>query len=503
MRRAFGLALVGASLAACGGSAGPARHTAAPPPITLAPQSPTLTTTPDASVEGPPPPGPTLDLHLPRTTWIALDNGLRVGVMRTTTRPLVEVRLVVAGGRAFDGERTGLAALTAELLRRSTEADPPRSPVAVRFAALGARLEVHADTDATTYSLRVPPERTSDAMDALAAMVRAFEPAPREFAQARAALGRALQRRAELDADFDARMILFADLYDQPLGRHPYSSYDALPREIEGLAATELRAYFRRAYTPRAMAVLVAGDTSMEATRSDALRAFGALRGAEPPGLTFAEPTHRTTLKLSIADRPGAETSHVLVGWLGPERLDPRWPVARLATTVLADAAGHGARAELVERANGPSAWLLVADAPTAETVAVIHDALDAAERLTNTPPSAQALDAAQKRLFDATAMDARTLAQLADRAALRPLLGLADDADEAALQLARATPPEVVPQAFVEWAEPTRAVVVVVGDAARIGDALAPLAEVKIVAPTRGFERDRTLRYNPAPGPR
>jgi zinc protease len=501
-RSALALALVAAASSACvtqGPVAAPQTALAAPAVPALAPLDapPSRATPPE---DAPPSPGPSLALHLPRTTWIALENGMRVGVARSATRPFVEVRLAIAGGRAFDGERTGLAALSAELGRRSASAEGSSRAISSRFAALGATLRVDAGMDATTFALRVPKAQLDSAVDALATLARTFEPSPREVSQARDDLAKELTLRAEEDADFDARMILFADLYDQPLGRHPYSSFDALPKELQSLTHSELRAYQRRVYTPRAMALVVAGDTTMEAARSAAERAFGAQRGAEPTGISFAEPTQRTARKVSIADRPGSAQAHVLVGWLGPERTDPRWPAARLAATVLASASG--ARGELTELAHGPSLWLAVADVPPGEAARAVEAVLASAERLASEPATPTELDAAVKRVFDHSAMTFGSLAQIADRAVLRPLLGLPEGADELALEEIRTTPPDVLTALIREFAVPAHAVIVVDGDATHMGEALARFADVKIVAPTRGFERDRTLRYNPAPVP-
>lgn len=469
---------------------------AVPAPAT--PEAPPSPSTP--AEEAPPAPGPPLALHLPRTTWITLENGLRVGVARSATRPFVELRLVVAGGRAFDGERTGLAALTAELMRRSASAEGANRGISSRFVALGAPLRVDAGMDATTFALRVPRARLDDAVDALAALARGFEPSLHDVSEARDELARALTLRAEQDADFDARMILATDLYDQPLGRHPYSSFDALPRELRSLAPSELRAYQRRTYVPRAMALLVAGDATMEAARGAAERAFGGLRGGDPAGVSFAEPTQRTTRKVTIADRPGSERARVLVGWLGPERSDPRWPAARLAATLLASASG--ARGELTELANGPSLWLAIADVPVGEAAPAIESILASAERLAVAPPTPSELDGAVKQVFDHAAMGLGSLGEIADRAVARALLGLPEGADELALEETRTAAPEALSALIRELAVPAHAVIVVDGDAARLGDALARFADVKIVAPTRGFERDRTLRYNPTAPP-
>src|SRR6185295_7745830 len=103
-------ALVLAALTGCA--------TPAPLPPSLSGELPALNTTPPPPRrrEEPPPSAPAKPLRFPAAVWSDLPSGLRVAVVPGKALPLVHVRVVIAAGTAADGERPGLAAITAQLV---------------------------------------------------------------------------------------------------------------------------------------------------------------------------------------------------------------------------------------------------------------------------------------------------------------------------------------------------------------------------------------------------
>ncbi len=77
-----------------------------------------------------------MDVHLPAATWTEQPDGLTVGTLPITGLPLAEVRVVVMGGRAAEGEQRGASEILAEIVKRS----------AASVESLGGRLEVRAGT---------------------------------------------------------------------------------------------------------------------------------------------------------------------------------------------------------------------------------------------------------------------------------------------------------------------------------------------------------------------
>src|SRR5882762_2715155 len=55
--------------------------------------------------EAPPDSGPAKDYRFPKTVWSELPTGLRFASIPIKALPLVQIRVVVLGGKAADGER--------------------------------------------------------------------------------------------------------------------------------------------------------------------------------------------------------------------------------------------------------------------------------------------------------------------------------------------------------------------------------------------------------------
>ncbi len=450
------------------------------------------------AVDTPPQAAPLFDVHLPRIAWTELRSGLRVGVLRSATVPWVDLRLVVLGGRALDGERTGLAVLTTELLQRGSGAKS--RALLARAEAIGATITTHTELDYVVLGLSAPRESLDEATDVLLSLARTLDPSPADFARAKAYLSEARRTREASDGDYGARLVMFEDLYDQPLGRHPYSSFEAHPAELQSLSLNELRAYHKRMFVPSNMVLVAAGDVRSDEVLRVSDRVAGAQRAPEPQGISFSEPNVRTTRKVTIVDVKGAESSLVTVGWLGPTAADPRWPAARLAAALIAqEVASMGpASSALVPVANSPSAWLeqvLVTKLATAEAVQKLFDAT--AQVRTTIANDAGPWEAQRTALAELE-MARSTLEKHAVRGAELRLFGLPDDADESYVRALSQTTPEMVARAAHDLIDENAAVVVVTGDAEVIGPSLARFADVKILDPAKGFERERTLRYNP-----
>src|SRR5262245_54873772 len=133
MKRQFSIVALG-TLCACSSAAPPPK--ARPPAPVLAAESETRPKPPER--ETPPEPGTRRERRVGPATWTELSNGLRGATIENRSLPLVEIRFVVQGGRAEDGEKPGLVALTSQMLKEGGGA---------RFEALGTSLGVEMTAD--------------------------------------------------------------------------------------------------------------------------------------------------------------------------------------------------------------------------------------------------------------------------------------------------------------------------------------------------------------------
>ncbi|MEP7120010.1 MAG: insulinase family protein, partial [Byssovorax sp.] len=250
--------------------------------------------------EAPPESGPAKEYRFPKVTWAELANGLKVATIPIKALPLVQIRVVVSGGKAADGERPGLASLTGDLLEAGGAGPFSSKDLVNRIESLGGNLGIETSFDSTELSLSVTRDHLADALGLLGTIVRE----PRFDA---AEFGKLKKRETERTADsartsgaWGASMVLYRDLFDLPSDHHPYASYDATKAEIERITAADCRALHKRLFVPRNAFVVVAGDTTPEAAKAFAEKAFGAWRGGEAQVISFTDPNPPSGLKITV-----------------------------------------------------------------------------------------------------------------------------------------------------------------------------------------------------------
>lgn len=423
----------------------------------------------------------------------------------------MQVRVVVPGGKSADGERPGLASLTGDLLEAGGAGPFSSKDLVTRIESLGANLAIDTTLDRTELWLSVTRDHLADALGLLGTIVRE----PRFDA---AEFGKLKKRETERTADsartsgaWSASMVLYRDLFDLPSDHHPYASYDATPTEIGRITAADCRALHKRLYVPKNAFVVVTGDTTPEAAKAVAEKAFGAWRGGEAPVISFTDPNPPSGLKITLVDRPKSSQSDVYAAVLGPERADKSWAAISVANQILGggvssrlfldvrekQSLAYRTRSSLTEVAHGPSPLIAYAGTQTAKTGLALKGLLDNLEAIGHTAASPEEVETATRYLADVFAIRMETLGAVGGELAHLRVMGLPDDYDDGYRKELRNITAPLALKAASEAIRPGHAIIVVAGDAKVIGPMLSHFGEVKVVDPTRDFERIRTIPMN------
>jgi predicted Zn-dependent peptidase len=481
------------------------------PPPQPPPPAPTAAESAEPAREAPPPSGTMRPFQMPRAAWSELPGGLRVGTLVSKALPLVQIRVIVGGGKAFDGERPGLASLTAQLLKDGGAGNLAGRDLVTRVAELGADLHVETGSDATYLSLAVTRDQLDAAMDLLGAVVVRPRMAADEFKKLQKRSEERLADAARTSGTWGAQMVLHKDLFNLPAEHHPYASYGPTASDVARITLADCRAYHKRTFVPKNTIVIVAGDTTPEAAQAAVKRAFSGYKGGEPPSLSFTDPEPIGARKITVVDRPRSSQSDVFVAALGPDRADKRWAAFAVANQILGGGVSgrlfldvrekrslaYGTRSGIAELSHGPSVLTAYAGTQTAKTGLALQGLLENLEKLaTIVPADAEAQDAA-RYLVDSFAVKLETIGAVADEVVRLRVLGLPEDWNEGYRKELRDITAPLALKAASDFLRPGREVIVVAGDAAVVGPMLSHYGEVKVVDPTRDFARVRTIPMN------
>ncbi len=333
---------------------------------------------------------PPLRFMTPATRTLA--NGLRIAVFPQPGSGLVQVQLMVPAGSAAEGAApTGVASLTAQMLRQGTA-----SRTAQQFAAdlerIGGVFNVSVTRDAAMVAggfragdLAAGLELISDAVLNPLFDPEAFEGVRRQAAQQ---LG-TFRRNGAGIADERAWSALF--------GSHPYAR--SQQGAIDALFATKgdhLRAFHRDRWRPDRAVLAVTGEVSPEQVFAAVEARFGTWAGRTTPDP--ARPAPAPIPGVRVIDAREAPTAEIRWGALAPGRADPALPAWTLLAAALneSESLPPGSRVQLVTLAD---ASLLLFSAPSSlsqvgRTAKQMHDAIDA---LATGPPKGPALESLRR----------------------------------------------------------------------------------------------------------
>jgi zinc protease len=467
----------------------------------------------DAVRESPPESGPPRETPFPKIEHAELPNGLQLQVIQAHTLPIVQLRIVVKSGSAADGDMTGLALLTAKMLKDGGAGRYSSRELLVRIETLGADLGVEVDPDSTVLSLAVAREHFEEAVDLLAAVAREPRWDGAEFAKLKKRQVQRVADRAKSSGAWTATMLLFRELFRLPSGVHPYASYDATPSELQRITVANCRDFYRKNFVPKNAAVIVAGDVDLDAARKTVERALASWKGPDVGPMTFAEATPPEHVKILLADRPNSAQTDIYVGMLGPARRDESWAAVKVANQVLGGGVSgrlfldvrekrslaYNTRSSVGELARGPVPLTAYAGTQTAKTGLAIQALLDNLKRIAHEPASDDEFNTARRYLADIFAIKMETIGSVADMVVSLNVLGLSDDYYDEYRKQVRDVSAGLAQAAIAEYVREGHAVIAVSGDASRIGPVLSHFGEVVVFNPEKEFERVRTIPANPS----
>jgi predicted Zn-dependent peptidase len=318
-RRAFPLALAGATLALFLNT----------PAETVA-----QTAAPDRTKA--PPTGPAPELELPPVAKRTLSNGLPVWIVEQHEVPIVQVNVVSRTGADSDPEgRYGAASLMADMM---LEGAGSRDSLALADAIdfLGAAIATGASFDAGVARLNVPVARIDDALPLLADVVQRPTFPEKELERLRQ------ERLTSLLQVRDSPAALAARAFPRFVfgATHRYGTTGVgTTAAIKAFTVADLRGAHARIFHPGRCALIVVGDVKADAVVPKLETAFGAWKVEGQAPAQAAVPVAKGVQKREIVliDRPVAAQSQIRIGTVGVARSTPDYFALRVMNTMLGE----------------------------------------------------------------------------------------------------------------------------------------------------------------------
>ncbi len=459
----------------------------------------------------PPAPLPLRPVAYPAPAEAVLPNGLRLLVLESHRQPIVAITLSLPAGTAYDPPgKEGVADLLAGLITRGAGAR--RGPdIADLMEGIGGSLSATATPDYLTLQADVLTPQAETALGLLADLVLRPHLDSAEVEAQRAQRIAALQNELSAQGAVTARIFMMA-LY----GGHPYGAR-ATPGSLRAITRGDLEAFRRARFRPNGALLVMAGDVTPARARELVARAFTGWTGAPPRALPAPTPARART-GILLVHNPGAERANILVGNTTGPGSDTVLYAGLVAARILGDDDGR-----LVRHFQGARGWSDVAFASLLRTrqLGLFQAGVEVPEPVADSAladllgllrgirrdlvPLAE-LEEARGTLVDGYPFAVQTISQLAAQVTEARQFGMpAAFVATFRRRLAGVTAARVR-EAARQLIKPDSALIVVVGDGARLHARLAKLAPTRLVS-LEGAElepediqpRTRPLAVDPA----
>ena len=283
----------------------------------------------------PPAPLAPRELNLPEPVEARLSNGLRVVVVEDRRLPLVNFRLALTHGSAFDPvELPGLLDLLTNQLAEGTSGGRARTSreIADEVARIGATLSADANSDYTVIAASALTAFADVVLGLMADVTLrpSFPESELALARRNTIEGLVLQRS---QPSFLASERAARALY----GEHPYGVIAPTPDAVERITREDLTRHRESLFNPATAYLIAVGDLRADDFFKQAEGLFCARSWTEreAPAARFPAPPALDGNTIHLVDRTGSQQTNIVIGNRGITRTDPDYFPLLLMNTVL------------------------------------------------------------------------------------------------------------------------------------------------------------------------
>ncbi|MEN6604766.1 MAG: pitrilysin family protein [Bryobacteraceae bacterium] len=258
-------------------------------------------------------------VKLPPYTRQTLPNGVVLVLMPKHDVPLTSIEVLIRGGAESDpADMSGLASVTAELLRRGT-ATRSADKFSEEADFIGATFQTGSNEQATIVSTEFLSRDTTRALDLItdAVLHPAFpEPEVKKVLAQRIDAAKALKDDPQPAAGVYFRAFFYG-------AAHPYGR-PADELTLARITRDSIMDYHRRMYTAKNMTVIAVGDFDTPAMAARLSSTFSAVNGGSAYAWASVPPPSRgTSPRLLLVDKPDATQTYFWIGQPGINRTHP------------------------------------------------------------------------------------------------------------------------------------------------------------------------------------
>ncbi len=268
---------------------------------------------------------------LPSYQKFTLKNGLTVYLMEQHEVPLINVSAVFDAGAVQDGNRYGLASMTADALVFGSE-KYPKAEIDQKTEFVGAQLNTSAGKDVAKLTASFAVKDQDLLFDIIHNVLTkpTFDQTEFDKYKTRTLLQLTQQKESprQVINNYFGRMV-----YDA----HPYANpVSGTPQTVSAVSANDARQFYQKNYTTDRAAIAIVGDfntTEMKKRITDLFGGWKTVKATAPqlttPALSF------NTSRVLLVNKDDARETTFLIGGKGIARSNPDFIPVEVVNTIL------------------------------------------------------------------------------------------------------------------------------------------------------------------------
>jgi zinc protease len=271
------------------------------------------------------------DYKLPSYQQFTLKNGLTVYLMEQHDVPMINVSAILPAGAIYDGEKGGLASLTATALKHGTK-KYPKTKLDEELDFIGASVSTYASKESAGLSAEFAAKDKDKVLDIINDLLTSpvFDTA--EFTKEKR---RALLR---LEQAKESPRSVISSYFDKLIyGDHVYGNViSGTVSSVTGLSTTDLKQFYSANYIPNGSAISIVGDFNSKEMKALITKVFsGWQKGKQDNANLAAKPIAKPTgNKVLLVNKDDAKETTFYIGSQGIARNNPDYVAVEVINTL-------------------------------------------------------------------------------------------------------------------------------------------------------------------------
>lgn len=271
------------------------------------------------------------DYKLPPYQKFTLPNGLTVYLMEQHDVPMINASVILPAGAIYDGDKSGLASLTAASLKHGTK-NYPKARLDEDLDFVGASINTYASKESAGIAAKFAAKDKEKVLAILHELLTAPVFDTTEFSkEKKRVLVRLAQAKESPRAVIDSYFDKF--LY----GNHVYGNIiGGTPSTVGVLSTADVRRFYQQNYTPNGSAIALVGDFNSQEMKATITKLFsnwkkGTQNTANLAAQPIAKPTENRVL---LVNKNDAKETTFYIGGPGISRNNPDYVAIEVINTL-------------------------------------------------------------------------------------------------------------------------------------------------------------------------